>query len=748
MEAIFEFAMLSRRVRETPGPPAEGSPSGPASLSACQPPESAAGGSMCPPRVSGSALYHSSLGVSSADAGAGFPPEDQRILRRVRVVPRPAAALAKPEALVERNGRRVRRAHLQRAALRARGLAARAARARAARDATPRRRQSRQHREVVDVQLVEDQPAPRSTRSPSGCGPRRGTRRRGRRPSSGPPTRTSPASSGSRTTPRPPRARRRGRARAHDLEARGPAAVGHAPVAAVAAPPSPRGGAVARHLGVGAPDVQRHHRVRRTGQPPLDGTRAEGGHDARQRRGIEEPHAAARACRRPGLGGRWPRCRRPTRGLRRRARASEARLVGRGRPAGPPVSAARPARRPCVAASNNCVNTSPRRASIQAATRPTRVRAGSGHTAPPGRRGPRHRRAGGWLAKASPCAVAMPTRSPVSEPGPRPTTNRSMCDSDQPGVGERREHGRRAGTRRTAAVVLHRHAATPRTRRCHRARLPGGEVVSRASTRMWEDRLASECNPDPPRVLVYSPLSCRCAPRRFAPSRPRGPLPCSRCRSPPFPPAASVTPAMRQYPRREAPVSRRDRVLPDGRLLRDVLRGRAGGGARPRPHADLAIQGRLGGGHPDVRGAPPRGRRLPRAAGAEGIPRRHLRAGRGSAQGQGARAARGRARRVAGNPHRHELPGRQGARVPDVPRGAGRAPPGPGSQGRGRHAAGRHGTDRRHDRRVQRRRVRRRDRAAGARRGTARAAAPRAGGLRRPRPRAVAAADAGARTCP
>ena len=48
----------------------------------------------------------------------------------------------------------------------------------------------------------------------------------------------------------------------------------------------------------------------------------------------------------------------------------------------------------------------------------------------------------------------------------------------------------------------------------------------------------------------------------------------------------------------------------------------------------------------------PRRRRLHRAAGEERLPRRHLRAGRGSEEGQGRRQARGRARRVAGHADR------------------------------------------------------------------------------------------------
>ena len=53
-------------------------------------------------------------------------------------------------------------------------------------------------------------------------------------------------------------------------------------------------------------------------------------------------------------------------------------------------------------------------------------------------------------------------------------------------------------------------------------------------------------------------------------------------------PTATVTARDASVPRRQASVPRRHRVLPDGRLLRDVLRGRARGGARARADADVA----------------------------------------------------------------------------------------------------------------------------------------------------------------
>ena len=117
--------------------------------------------------------------------------------------------------------------------------------------------------------------------------------------------------------------------------------------------------------------------------------------------------------------------------------------------------------------------------------------------------------------------------------------------------------------------------------------------------------------------------------------------------------------------RRQAAVSRRDPVLPDGGLLRDVLRGRADRRARPRAHADLAVQGRQRRRDSDVRRALSRRRHLHGAAGAEGIPRRHLRADGGSEEGQGRRPARGGPGGVARDADRCQLPRCARTGVPD-----------------------------------------------------------------------------------
>ena len=75
-----------------------------------------------------------------------------------------------------------------------------------------------------------------------------------------------------------------------------------------------------------------------------------------------------------------------------------------------------------------------------------------------------------------------------------------------------------------------------------------------------------------------------------------------------------------------------------------------------------------------MRRAVPRRRRLHRAAREEGLPRRDLRPGRGSAQGQGPRQARGRARRLAGHADRRGLSRRARAGVSDGGRARRRTP--------------------------------------------------------------------------
>ena len=115
-----------------------------------------------------------------------------------------------------------------------------------------------------------------------------------------------------------------------------------------------------------------------------------------------------------------------------------------------------------------------------------------------------------------------------------------------------------------------------------------------------------------------------------------------------------------------------------------------------------------GGAHPDVRRPVPRRRRLHRAARQEGLPRRHLRAGRGPEEGQG-RSSSARSSRVV-SPGTLTDAGYLDAREPAFLLALAPEP---------RHRAGdrlRRRAARRLDRRVHGRRVRRRRRTPGARR--------------------------------
>ncbi len=109
-------------------------------------------------------------------------------------------------------------------------------------------------------------------------------------------------------------------------------------------------------------------------------------------------------------------------------------------------------------------------------------------------------------------------------------------------------------------------------------------------------------------------------------------------------------------PRGQTSVSQRHPVLSHGRLLRDVLRRRARRRPRPRTDADLAIERYLRQLDSNVRCSVSRGRYLRRAAGEKRLPRRDLRAGGGSAEGQGCRAPRSRPGGLAWHPGRRRAP--------------------------------------------------------------------------------------------
>ena len=157
-------------------------------------------------------------------------------------------------------------------------------------------------------------------------------------------------------------------------------------------------------------------------------------------------------------------------------------------------------------------------------------------------------------------------------------------------------------------------------------------------------------------------------------------------------------------------------VLPDGRLLRTVLRRRGRRLRRPRhrPHHPRRARGRA---HPHVRRSRPLLRGLPPRPHPPGPPRRHLRADGGPGRGEEARlqvrrAARGGPPRHPGHPDRGRPAGRA---QQQLPRGLGRDP------GRGGARLGRH-LDRRVPRHVRPPRPPR-----------ARAGAPRPAGGHRPR---------------
>ena len=103
---------------------------------------------------------------------------------------------------------------------------------------------------------------------------------------------------------------------------------------------------------------------------------------------------------------------------------------------------------------------------------------------------------------------------------------------------------------------------------------------------------------------------------------------------------ASQTPVMRQYLAAKAAHPDALALLPHGRLLRALLRGRGRRGARARPHADGAQQG-LGRRDPDGRRAAPRGELVRPAAPRAGVQGRDLRAdGRSRRRSRGSCRAR------------------------------------------------------------------------------------------------------------
>ena len=141
-----------------------------------------------------------------------IPPEDERILHRLPVVGGPHAGKGEAEPLVEPAGRIVRPPDLQRRAGGALdGGLLQDERQQRAGDAAPAPR--RVDGEVVDVQLVEDDPAGAvgDDGAAAALRPRSGRRRSAPRRSWSTPIRTSPGSTAVRTSPRRRRGSRPGR---------------------------------------------------------------------------------------------------------------------------------------------------------------------------------------------------------------------------------------------------------------------------------------------------------------------------------------------------------------------------------------------------------------------------------------------------------------------------------------------------------------------------------------------------------
>ena len=132
-------------------------------------------------------------------------------------------------------------------------------------------------------------------------------------------------------------------------------------------------------------------------------------------------------------------------------------------------------------------------------------------------------------------------------------------------------------------------------------------------------------------------------------------------------PAGRSVPVDGAVPGDQGRQSRKPALVPHGRFLRAVLRGR---GRRRRSARHRAHQARQASGrrHPHVRRADPSRRRISAAADHAGLPRRRLRAARGSGRGpetrlQGGRAPRRRAPRHARHAHRGQPARRQGAQL-------------------------------------------------------------------------------------
>ena len=268
-----------------------------------------------------------------------------------------------------------------------------------------------------------------------------------------------------------------------------------------------------------------------------------------------------------------------------------------------------------------------------------------------------------WRRSSSACAAVAAARDGLTPPT-------SSCAISSTTIGPRCANSRAPASALTRRIRLRRQPAAARRhrdadgygelgrpRRRRRVQRSGGCVRhARRGGRAREASVRSRvCGPRRrrPRTVSRSRWSVRDA--RASCGRALRQMAAAAC-------AASSSRRSRGEPRSDAAhaavpgdqvaASGRDPVLPDGRLLRDVLRRRRDRVARPRPHAHVAQQRRRGRSAARRR-AGESGRRVPAPARAAGLSRRDLRAGRGSRSSRrgscGARWSR-RSRRAPRSP--------------------------------------------------------------------------------------------------
>ena len=251
------------------------------------------------------------------------------------------------------------------------------------------------------------------------------------------------------------------------------------------------------------------------------------------------------------------------------------------------------------------------------------------------------------VTRASPWTTAMPTRRPVNDPGPARTAKRSTSPHARPWLsrsatispGSRSPFERAGSPVRTVVTPSTSRAVLPRRVTVSIARTTmtslfstGGGRVSICGKLLRRSFPQIETRPPPVENTYYATGRLRHRHALSALARRAWYRPSSTGLRRRDARHAAVL-------RRQASVPRCHRLLPHGRFLRDVLRGRPDGGARARVDTHLARQGRVRQPHSDVRRAVPRGRYVPRPARARRVPGRDLRAGRGPAKGQGPRQA-------------------------------------------------------------------------------------------------------------